>query len=138
MALTIIDAGVLIGFLDAADSHHAAARLELAGATARGDGVSLPASALAESLVGPVKRGDDAVDAVHAFIARFPIMVVPVDAAVAEAAARLRARHGTRLTLPDALVVATAQVLDADVLVTTDRGWPRRSAMGLRAQVVHL
>jgi hypothetical protein len=37
----------------------------------------------------------------------------------------LRARHGTRLRLPDALVLATALHLAADRAVTTDAGWPR-------------
>jgi hypothetical protein len=39
-------------------------------------------------------------------------------------AAELRARHGNRLRLPDALVVATAIVLEADRVVTTEARWP--------------
>ncbi|MDA0364414.1 MAG: type II toxin-antitoxin system VapC family toxin [Chloroflexi bacterium] len=134
----VIDAGVMIGVLDAADAHHETARSALAGAVERGDQVLLPASALAECLVGPARSGDDAVELVRTFLTRFPIAVVPLDAAVAEAAARLRASHGARLRLPDALVVATAQLVDADVLVTTDRQWPGRSALGLRAELVLL
>jgi predicted nucleic acid-binding protein len=44
---------------------------------------------------------------------------------VAERAASLRARHGA-LRLPDALVLATADALDATVL-TCDRAWARAS-----------
>ena len=138
MGLTVVDAGVLIGFLDATDAHHEAARQALANASERGDAISLPASALAECLAGPARRGDDAVETVRAFLARFPIAVAPLDAAVAGAAARLRARHSQRLRLPVALVVATAEVLDADILITTDRGWPSRRALGLRGQIVQL
>jgi PIN domain nuclease of toxin-antitoxin system len=37
----------------------------------------------------------------------------------------VRATHGTRLRLPDALVVATAMALNADLIITTDRNWPQ-------------
>jgi len=53
---------------------------------------------------------------------------------IAASAAALRARHRT-LKLPDALVIATASELDADRLVTTDRRWPARSRLGLRATI---
>jgi predicted nucleic acid-binding protein len=138
VGLTVLDAGVVIGFLDAADRHHKAALQALTSATQGGDFPSLPASALAECLVGPARRGDEAVDAVRAFIARVPIAVVPLESEVAVAAARLRARLGKRLRLPDALVVATAAVLEADTLLTTDRGWPSQRALGLRGRVVRL
>lgn len=137
MGRTVLDAGVLIGFLDGADSHHESARRALEAAQARGDDLALPASAFAECLVGPERRGGDAVAAVLAFVDELPIEVVALDAEIAAVAARLRARHGTRLRLPDALVIATAVVLEADVLVTTDRAWPRRSALGFTGQLVY-
>ena len=68
MDLTVLDAGVVIAILDAADGHHL-------GATAA-------------------------------------------------VAAELRSRNGNRLRLPDALVVATAIVLGAGRVVTTDGRWP--------------
>lgn len=138
MGVTVIDAGVLIAFLDSTDAHHAAARRALADASERGDVVTFPASAYAESLVGPARQGDAALALIRAFVQRLPIRVVPLDTAIAEAAARLRARHGQRMRLPDALVVATAIALDADLLVTTDRGWPRRTTLGLRGQIAYL
>lgn len=138
MALTVVDAGVLIGFMDEADAHHQAARAELTKVRDRGDRVVLPASAFAESLVGPARHGDESVNVVKELVARYPIEVIPLEEQIAEAAARLRGRHGARLRLPDALVVATAQVLEADVLLTTDRGWPSRNAMGLRAEIVQI
>ena len=138
MGLTVIDAGVMIGFLDATDAHHGAARRSLAAASEQVEVVALPASAFAECLVAPARRGEDAVQAVRSFVDRFPINVVPLDDEMAEAAARLRARLGGRLRLPDALVVATAQVLEADTLVTTDRRWPRRRSLRFSGRLEHL
>ncbi|MGE0135778.1 MAG: type II toxin-antitoxin system VapC family toxin [Dehalococcoidia bacterium] len=138
MGLIVLDAGVLIAFLDAADTHHAPAREALAAASAAGDSLALAASAYAEVLVGPSRRGDAEVEQLRAFVGRFPVRVVPLNEAIAEAAAVLRARHGSRLRLPDALVIATAVVLDADVILTTDRRWPSRSALGLPARIVHV
>jgi predicted nucleic acid-binding protein len=138
VGLTVLDAGVLIAVLDGNDLHHDAARHALSAALDGNDQLAVPASALAETLVGAARRGDDAIAVVNEFVRRLPATVVPVDEPMAVAAARLRARHGGRLKLPDALVVATAQVLDAERLLTTDRGWPARRSLGLRAQVVRV
>ena len=138
MGLTVFDAGVLIGFLDASDAHHDAAHGEIRAGLERGDRIALPASAFAEVLVGPSRRGNEAVAGVQEFIERVPIEITPLEAGTARIAADLRARHGTRLRLPDALVIATARDLDADVLVTSDRNWPTRRALRLRARVVLL
>ncbi|MGH9247295.1 MAG: type II toxin-antitoxin system VapC family toxin [Acidimicrobiales bacterium] len=138
MGVTVLDAGVLIGFLDANDMHHEAAKDALEAARAAGSQIAMPASAFAESLVGPARRGTEAVGAVQELIKRLPIDVIALDESIALAAAELRARHGGRLKLPDALVVATAQVLDVDALVTTDKDWPSRSKLRLRAKLIQL
>lgn len=130
MALIHIDAGVLIGLLDAGDAHHAAARAVIAEALDRGDRLAMAASAFAECLVGPARRGSDAVDVVQDLRQRLPLELVDLDVVIATAAAHLRARHRT-LRLPDALVVATATVGHADRLVTTDRRWPGDEALGV-------
>jgi predicted nucleic acid-binding protein len=137
MALTVVDAGVLIGFLDRNDRHHQAAADALAAAVDRGDRIVVPASALAELLVGPARQGQDAVAAVLQLIERVPLEVAPLDTDVAVAAATLRAKHPA-IKRPDTLVVATASVLGADVLLTTDRGWPtaRRLAINCSIQVI--
>lgn len=134
MALIHLDAGVLIGFLDADDAHHATARTAIAEAVERADRLAMAASALAECLVGPARRGDDAVDVVHDLRQRLPIEVVQLDVDIATRAARLRARH-RRLRLPDALIIATASAAGADHLVTTDRGWPTAKALHLAAEI---
>lgn len=138
MGLTLLDAGVLIGFLDSGDAHHHAARRALAEAQARGDRIVIAASAFAEALVGPSRAGAGAVSAVQDFADRLPLGVAALDADIAVVAARLRARHDAKLKLPDALVVATAVHLLADVLLTTDRGWPAKSALGFRGHLVKL
>lgn len=129
MGLTVIDAGVLIGFFDESDAHHLGASKELTNARQRGDQIAVPASTLAESLVSPARDGESSITAVREFIERLPLAIVELDRDVAIVAARLRARHGQKLKLPDALVVATALRHGADVLVTTDRGWPTKRSL---------
>ena len=124
MGLTVLDAGVVIALLDAADAHHLGAVTSVRTARDRGDVLVLPASAYAECLVSPHRRGPDAVAVVDRFLDALPARVEPADRPIAAAAAALRAAHGTALRLPDALVIATALVRDADRILTTDAGWP--------------
>jgi predicted nucleic acid-binding protein len=124
VALTVVDAGVVIALLDAADAHHAVARAALREALDRGDDLVLPASAYAESLVGPMRHGGEPAAVVDALLEALPARVEPITRSIARAAAALRARHGRALRLPDALVLATAIELRADGLLTTDTGWP--------------
>jgi len=137
MGLTVLDAGVVIGYLDAQDVHHGAAYAALVEARDRNDRLVLPGSAFAEVLVGPSRQGVDAVTAVRELVARVPIDVASLDADVAVVAADLRARHPS-LKLPDALVIATAISLDADHLLTTDRGWPSRSKLRIGTRITEI
>ena len=130
MALIHLDAGVLIGFLDADDAHHPGSRAVVEEALRSNDRLAMAASAFAECLVGPARRGDRAVGIVSALRERLPIEIVAVDLTTAVTAARLSARHRV-LRLPDALVLATASEAHADRLVTTDRRWPPPSELGL-------
>lgn len=130
MGLTHLDAGVLIGYLDSNDAHHQAARNALREALDRRDRLQLASSALAETLVGPARRGSGAITTVQEVIRRVPIEIVPLTAAIALEAAQVRVRHRA-LRLPDALVIATARIESADVLLTTDRGWPTAKQLGL-------
>lgn len=133
MDLTVLDAGVVIAVLDADDAHHPSARKAVAAARERGGPLVIPASAYAETLVAPLRDGPASGDAVDGFLDAMPVSVEPATRQIARQAAELRARHGNRLRLPDALVVATAIVLGADRIVTTDGRWPD---VGLRVEVI--
>ena len=124
MGLIVVDAGVLIAILDASDTHHVAAREAVRAALDRGDSLVLPASAYAEVLVAPLRRDGESGAVVDWLIDALPATVQPITRPIAGAAAELRAEHGTRMRLPDALVVATALDLGAACLITTDRRWP--------------
>ena len=124
MALTVLDAGVIIAILDSNDLHHAAARAAVARSRDRGDELAVPASAYAEVLVGPWRQGPQSAAKVDDFLAALPARVEPVTREIAAVAAQLRAQHGAGLRLPDALVVATAVQLHAVLLLTTDARWP--------------
>ena len=124
MGLIVLDAGVVIGVLDADDMHHAAAVEATREALRRGDRLVLPASAYAECQVGPARRGREAMRQVDAYLADLAADVEPITRQLAARAAVLRALHGKRLRLPDALVLATAMHLKANAVLTTDRGWP--------------
>ena len=137
MGLTHVDAGVIIAFLDSDDAHHDSARSALASALDNSDRLSIAASALAECLVGPARRGTKAVALVRTVIDRFPVSVVHLDEEIATQAAMLRARHRS-LKLPDALVIATAEHSSADRLITTDLNWPTAKAMKLTVSIVQI
>lgn len=124
MGLTVLDAGVVIALLDASDVHHLAAAASVRDALQQGDVLILPASAYAECLVAPSRRGARAVAVVDRLIDALPVRVEPADRSIAARAAALRATHGTSMRLPDALVVATALVRGAGRIITTDRAWP--------------
>jgi predicted nucleic acid-binding protein len=67
-----------------------------------------------------------AVAEVEAFLSDFAIKIEPITASVARAAARLRSgRKGLRL--PDALVLATADEVGADRVLTGDDSWAKIS-----------
>jgi predicted nucleic acid-binding protein len=131
VGLTVLDEGIIIAVLDADDVHHQVAREALHHALERGERLALPASAYAEAMVGPHRRDRDATTTVDAFIDALPAVVEPATRDIARAAAALRARHGRSLRLPDALVLATAEVLGADSVLTTDAGWPD-TGVGIR------
>lgn len=134
MGVTHLDAGVIIGLLDGDDAHHRGARRCIAEAVDDGHRLGVCASALAECLVAPARRGTGAVQAVLDAVQRLPMAVVSLDTETAVTAARLRAAHRS-LRLPDALVIAAAAVSEADQLITTDHRWPSPTNMGLSVDI---
>lgn len=132
MGLIVLDAGIVIALLDSTDSHHVAARAALRRVLGQGHELVIPASAYAETLVAPYRSGPEAVATVDGFLDALPATVSPTSRAIASQAARLRALHRA-LRLPDALVIATAVALGAEVLLTTDSRWP---AVGVAVEIV--
>lgn len=88
----------------------------------RGDNLVLPASALAEVLVGASRMGPGAVRKTEAFVDAIVDAVHDIDRAVAREAAGLRTRHES-LRLPDALVLAAGRVMNAVQILTADQRW---------------
>lgn len=85
-----------------------------------------------ELLTGPLRAGDREAEAAVRLFVSLLCTVTPVDLAVAERAAAIRAEHGLRT--PDALICATA-VLAAAVVVGNDEQWKR---MGSLTPYVHI
>ncbi len=137
MGLTHLDAGVIIGFLDASDAHHAAATASLTRAFNDGDHFAMAASAFAECLVGPARRSEQAIQIVKDTFDRLPVEIVDLSPTIAIEAARLRARHRS-LRLPDALVIATSTMAGVDRLITTDGRWPTRRKLQVEFEIIRI
>lgn len=113
MGSVVLDASAVIAVLDPADAHHAEAVAALEATVDRDQNLMIAASAYAEALVHPLreKRGDLVDD----FLDRLGVEIVVLDRPLARSAAGLRAKHGD-LRFPDALVLATAEEADAQLL----------------------
>jgi predicted nucleic acid-binding protein len=122
VALIVVDASVVIAFLDGDDAHHACAVAALTAGHA--DRLVIPASAYAEVLVGPIRRGRSMAAVVDLALAHLNVEVVPITREIALRAAGLRASHPS-LRLPDALVLATGDLLEATAVLAADRAWQR-------------
>ncbi len=124
MALVVLDASVVIAFLDPDDALHDATVAALT--EHQHDALLIPVSVYAEILVAPYRRGAEAVAEVEAFLGDFSVGVQAISLATARAAAKLRSRVRS-LRLPDALVLATADELGAHAVLTGDESWARHS-----------
>jgi predicted nucleic acid-binding protein len=125
VALVVLDASVVIAFLDPDDALHGAAVEALT--EHQHDELRIPLSVYAEILVAPYRRGAEAVAEVEAFLGDFAIRIEGMTTAIARAAAQMRSTSGS-VRLPDALVLATADELGADSVLTGDESWARISS----------
>jgi predicted nucleic acid-binding protein len=119
MGTVVIDSSVLLGYGDPRDRlHHAS----LAALLKREqESLVIPVSVLSEVLVGAFKLGDRTAARMEEAINDLVSEVRPIDREIAVTAAAIRARRSS-IRLPDALVLATGAVLDAEVL-TGDKRW---------------
>jgi predicted nucleic acid-binding protein len=126
-SVVLVDASALVYLVEGGDGNpRRAAVARFFEAAARGElGLLVSAVAWAELLEGPLRSGDAGLAArCRALLADSSrIKVEPVDVAIAEEAALLRARRG--LGLADCIHIATARVLGADAALTNDEAWRR-------------
>lgn len=107
--MIVLDANVLIGYLDGADVHHVAAEALLVAAV--DDGFAVNALTLAEVLVAPARDG--LLDAVTAVLRDLEVETLPFPAHMAVRLAQLRADTG--LTMPDCGVLLSTEDAGARV-----------------------
>ncbi len=110
---TVVDADVLIGFLEGDDAHHPRAVHVLEPVLSATSETLISAVTYSEILVRPLLTGTG--DHLDAFLAAAKIVIVNVDPSIATEAAALRGRH-RNLRLPDAIVLATARRHNAKLL----------------------
>jgi predicted nucleic acid-binding protein len=119
-ARLLLDSVALIYFFERHPVHGEAAREILERIAAGRLSAVLSTLALAEVLVPEHRRSAERAQGLrHAIVTLPNVEVVPVSAAVADAAARLRALHA--LATPDAIHVATAAASGAAWVVSNDR-----------------
>lgn len=115
----VIDTSVLIAYLEGGQEITEAAMLLIDDwvQSGRNRGFVSTISAM-ELLVGPL-RAKRATEEYMDFLQRFSnLECIPVDIAVAEQAAIVRAHYGIKP--PDALIIGTALAVGADAIVTND------------------
>jgi predicted nucleic acid-binding protein len=120
----VVDATVVLGLLDPRDAHHTGATRAVKRARADGNEIILPASALAEVLVGASRLGNSAVRATEAFVDTIVDHVYDIDRSVARSAAVYRSKNKS-VRLPDALVLAVGAIVNADAVLTADARWAK-------------
>ncbi len=113
--MIVLDASVLIAYLDGEDDHHAAAEQLLAQAI--DDDLAASSLTLAEVLVVPVRDGR--LDPVRAVLRDLEIQELRFPADTAVRLAQLRARTG--LKMPDCCVLLAAEVAAASVASFDER-----------------
>lgn len=111
--MIILDANVLIGFLDATDPHHAATLDLLERHFAEGFGSNV--LTVAEALVHPTRAGRQ--DAAQASLAKIGVEVIGLESGDAVLLAGIRNDH--RLRMPDAVALHTA-IRSGSALATFD------------------
>lgn len=127
----VLDSAAVIAFLDQDDALHGAADAAIRKLIATNRFLA-SAVTFAEVLTGAHLQHHDE-EVVRGFFEDLVAEVVPVDAATAERAARLRADHRS-LRMPDALILATADDHpEVELILTGDAGF--RSVRGLSCRV---
>ncbi|TMC08153.1 MAG: PIN domain-containing protein [Chloroflexi bacterium] len=117
--LSVLDASVLIALLDEKDAGRPAARAAVDESRHDHD-LLIPVTAFSESIVAPYRRSRRDGQRAEAALTGLGNLV-DVTRDIASRAAQLRATR--QITLPDALILATAMQVAADQILTLDRRW---------------
>lgn len=130
----VLDSGVVVGFLDRQDALHDAADAAVRGLIHE-QRLLTSAVTYAEVLTG-ARLGHHDEERVAGFFSGLVSGVLPVDVAVADKAADLRARF-TSLRMPDALILATAETEpDTELILTGDRQMTKVSGLTCKVQLL--
>jgi predicted nucleic acid-binding protein len=130
----ILDSAPVVAFLDRGDALHSAADAAIRNLMTE-HRFYASAVTLAEVLVGAhLDHHDEAV--VRGFFADLVAEILPVEAADAERAARMRADHRS-LRMPDALILAAAEGHpDVELLLTGDAAMSSVRGLGCRVSLL--
>lgn len=122
-ASLVIDTSVVLAYLTGTEpSSPLATRLFDAFIATGRNPAALSTVTVEEILVRPFRRGSAAVATAEGFLRHFAeIRLVDVSYDIAREAARIRSVTGLRT--PDALIIASAVVTAADILLTNDLSW---------------
>jgi predicted nucleic acid-binding protein len=123
-SLIALDASATLAYLTGSEAASPAATWIFDGCISTGRNPAvLSTLTAAELLVRPFRADAASIAAVEGFLRFFgSIRLADVTYPIAREAARVRATTG--LSMPDAIVIATALEHGAEVLVTSDRQWP--------------
>jgi predicted nucleic acid-binding protein len=135
----LLDTTVLISYFSGGDRWADAARAVIEGLVRPGRNPAVvSALTVMESLVGPMRRVPPGHLTALDFYANWPnLTILPIDLAVAQEGASIRAHHG--FPTPDALVIGTGVLGGVAWLVTGDERWQKRLApIASRVRVCYL
>ena len=135
----LLDTSVFVSYFSGGDRWADASRELIEGLVRTGRNQAVvSALTVMESLVGPMRRVPPGHQTALDFYAHWPnLTVLPVDLAIAQEGASIRAHHG--FATPDALVIGTGIQAGVAWLVTGDERWQKRLAqISTRLRVCYL
>ena len=125
----LFDSSTLIAFHNPGEATHPLADHLLRRVEREADPIQgyISVVSVTELLVRPIRTSHADFTFMHEFLSSYPnLMTLPMDATVAVQAASLRA--SMRLSLPDAVVVASGMLAGCQALVSNDVRWKQRGA----------